>query len=70
MVIRSNVYATNAYRNLNKKQIGLGKALEKLSSGYRINHSADDASGLCVSEKMRAMIRGYSQAVRNSQDAV
>lgn len=70
MVIRSNVYATNAYRNLNKKQIGLGKALEKLSSGYRINRSADDASGLCVSEKMRAMIRGYSQAVRNSQDAV
>ena len=70
MVIRSNVYATNAYRNYSKKMMGLGKAFEKLSSGYRINRSADDASGLCVSEKMRAMIRGCTQAVRNSQDAV
>lgn len=70
MVVQSNIFAMNTYRNYNKRKTGLDKALDKLSSCYRINSSADDASGLCVSEKMRALIRGYTQAVRNSQDAV
>ena len=48
----------------------MGKVLEKLSSGYRINRAADDAAGLGISEKMRAQIRGNQQAVRNAQDGI
>jgi flagellin len=48
----------------------MGKVLEKLSSGYRINRAADDAAGLGISEKMRAQIRGNSQAIRNAQDGI
>jgi flagellin len=48
----------------------MGKTLEKLSSGYRINRAADDAAGLGISEKMRAQIRGNQQAMRNVQDGI
>ncbi|MCS7295334.1 MAG: flagellin, partial [Dehalococcoidia bacterium] len=48
----------------------MGKVMEKLSSGYRINRAADDAAGLGISEKMRAQIRGNQQAVRNAQDGI
>ena len=48
----------------------MGKVLEKLSSGYRINRAADAAAGLGISEKMRAQIRGNQQAVRNAQDGI
>jgi flagellin len=48
----------------------MGKVLEKLSSGYRINRAADDAAGLGISEKMRAQVRGNSQAIRNAQDGI
>ena len=48
----------------------MGKVLEKLSSGYRINRAADDAAGLGISEKMRAQIRGNSQAIRNAKDGI
>ena len=47
-----------------------GKAMEKLSSGYRINRAADDAAGLAISEKLRGQIGGLAQAQRNAQDAV
>ena len=47
----------------------LGKALEQLSSGQRINRSADDAAGLAISEKMRSLIRGLQQGSRNGQEA-
>ncbi|MGI5999005.1 MAG: flagellin, partial [Lutispora sp.] len=46
------------------------KALEKLSSGLRINRAGDDAAGLAISEKMRAQIRGLDQAARNAQDSI
>ena len=48
----------------------MGKVLEQLSSGYRINRAADDAAGLGISEKMRAQIRGNKQAIRNAQDGI
>ncbi|GIW16504.1 MAG: flagellin [Tepidiforma sp.] len=48
----------------------MGKVLEKLSSGYRINRAADDAAGLGISEKMRAQIRGNTQAIRNAKDGI
>jgi len=68
--IATNVAALNAHRNLNATSIKMGKVLEKLSSGYRINRAADDAAGLGISEKMRSQIRGSAQALRNAQDGI
>ena len=68
--IVTNVAALNGQRNLNLTSMKMGKVLEKLSSGYRINRAADDAAGLGISEKMRAQIRGNSQAIRNAQDGI
>ncbi|RIL02531.1 flagellin FliC, partial [bacterium] len=68
--IATNVAAVNAQRNLANTTLKMGKVLEKLSSGYRINRASDDAAGLAISEKMRAQIRGNAQAVRNAQDGI
>ncbi|MBK7725862.1 MAG: flagellin [Dehalococcoidia bacterium] len=68
--IVTNVAALNGNRNLNNTNMKMGKVLEKLSSGYRINRAADDAAGLGISEKMRAQIRGNTQAIRNAQDGI
>ena len=68
--IATNVAAINAQRNLANTGIRMGKVLEQLSSGFRINRAADDAAGLGISEKMRAQIRGNAQAVRNAQDGI
>lgn len=70
MRINQNIAAFNAYRNLSVTQGQLGKSLEKLSSGFRINRAADDAAGLAKSESLRAEIRGNRVAVRNAQDGV
>ena len=68
--IQNNVEAFNAHRQLNATSSLASKSMEKLSSGYRINRAADDAAGLGISEKMRAQIRGNSQAIRNAQDGI
>ena len=70
MQIATNVAAINAQRNLSMTSLKMGKVLEKLSSGYRINRAADDVAGLGISEKMRSQIRGNAQAVRNAQDGI
>ncbi|MNO47166.1 Flagellin [compost metagenome] len=70
MFINTNVGALNANRNLNFNNTQMGKTMEKLSSGYRINRAADDAAGLAISEKMRFQINGLSQAQRNAQDGI
>ena len=70
MRINQNIMAFNAYRNLAVTQENLGKSLEKLSSGYRINRAADDASGLVVSQGLRAQIGALKQATRNAQDGI
>ena len=70
MVIQHNIAANNAYRNLSSNAANGQKNLEKLSSGYRINRSADDAAGLAISEDMRSRIRGIDQATVNAQDAI
>src|SRR5215207_9528311 len=68
--IQNNVEAFNAQRQLVHNSDKLGKAMEKLSSGYRINRAGDDAAGLAISEKLRGQIGGLTQASRNAQDAV
>ncbi len=70
LTIATNIAALNAQRNLSVTGVKMGKVLEKLSSGFRINRAADDAAGLGISEKMRAQIRGNAQAVRNAQDGI
>ena len=68
--IQNNVEAFNAHRNLTATSNAASKAMERLSSGYRINRAADDAAGLAISEKMRGQIGGLAQAQRNAQDGV
>jgi flagellin len=68
--IQNNVEAFNAHRQLVGTSDKLSKAMERLSSGYRINRAADDSAGLAISEKLRAQIGGLQQAQRNAQDAV
>ena len=70
MRINQNIAAFNAYRNLNNTQNSLSSSLEKLSSGFRINRAADDASGLVNSENLRSQIGGLKVATRNAQDAI
>jgi len=68
--IKSNVTSLVAQRQLAKSQDEMTNSLEKLSSGLRINKSADDAAGLAVSETMRAKVRGLAQAKRNANDGI
>jgi flagellin len=68
--IQNNVEAFNTHRQLSTTSMAASKAMEKLSSGYRINRAADDAAGLAISEKMRGQIGGLAQAQRNAQDGI
>lgn len=68
--IYNNVEAQSAHRQLQNTNQNLGKAMERLSSGLRINRAGDDAAGLAVSEVMRSKIRGMTVAGRNAQDGV
>jgi flagellin len=70
MIINHNLSAVFAHRQLKFNGWNVDKDIEKLSSGMRINRAGDDASGLAVSEKMRAQIRGLRQAERNSEDGI
>lgn len=70
MVVRSNIMALNANRQLGMNNSQVSKSLEKLSSGFKINRAGDDASGLAISEKMKAQIKGLETASANSQDGI
>ncbi len=69
-VINTNISSLNAQRNLNMSQTSLATALQRLSSGLRINSAKDDAAGMAISERMGAQIRGLNQAARNANDGV
>ena len=70
MRIQHNITALNAHRNLTNNNSSVGKGLEKLSSGYRINRAGDDAAGLAISEKMRAQTTGLATAQKNANDGI
>ena len=70
MVINHNMSAMFAQRSQGIQDLKQTKNMEKLSSGERINRAGDDASGLAVSEKMRAQIRGLNQASENAQNGI
>jgi len=70
MRIQHNIAALNAHRQLGGNNTAVGKSLEKLSSGYKVNRAGDDAAGLAISEKMRGQIRGLDMATKNAQDSI
>jgi flagellin len=70
IVINSNISSLNAQRHLTNNTNMLGKSLEKLASGYRINRASDDAAGLQLSENLRSQIRGSQKAYDNVQDGI
>ncbi|MBL8489308.1 MAG: flagellin [Rhodocyclaceae bacterium] len=69
-VINTNVMSLNSQRNLNTSQTALSVALQRLSSGLRINSAKDDAAGLAISERFTSQIRGLDQARRNANDGI
>jgi flagellin len=68
--INTNIASLNAQRNLSGTRLGLNLALERLSSGQRINRAGDDAAGLAISENLKAQVRGLKQAERNAADGI
>ncbi|UTC68148.1 MULTISPECIES: flagellin [unclassified Treponema] len=70
MIINHNMSAMFAQRTQGVTNVRIGKDIEKLSSGLRINRAGDDASGLAVSEKMRSQIRGLNQASANASNGI
>jgi flagellin len=70
MVINTNLGSLVAQRSLANSSVQMSTALQRLSTGLRINSAKDDAAGLAISERITAQIRGYSQAIRNAGDGI
>lgn len=70
MIIQHNMAAVNTMTQLGIVNTNLGKATQRLSSGYRVNRAADDAATLAISEKKRAQVRGLQRAAKNAEDGV
>jgi len=68
--INTNIGAMNAHRNATMNNIQLDKSLNRLSSGLRINHAADDSAGLAIADKLSAQSQGLGQAIRNANDGI
>ena len=69
-IINTNVSSLNAQRQLNRSSSGMDTAMERLSSGLRINSAKDDSAGLAIADRMTSQIRGLNQAVRNANDGI
>lgn len=69
-IINTNTYSLNSQRHLNKSQASLATALERLSSGLRVNSARDDAAGMAVAQRMEADGRGLTVAIRNAADGI
>lgn len=68
--INSNINSLTAQRNLSNSQLALSTAIQRLSSGLRINSAKDDAAGLAITERFTSQIRGLNQAARNANDGI
>ena len=69
-VINTNIASLNAQRNLNGSQGAMNQAIQRLSTGLRINSAKDDAAGLAISQRMTSQINGLNQAARNANDGI
>ena len=67
--VNTNIGALVASNNMSKQAREMEQAMERLSSGLRLNSASDDAAGVSISERMNSQIKGLNQAIRNSQDA-
>jgi flagellin len=70
MSINSNIMSMNAQRNASVTQDAMGTALQRLSSGLRVNSAKDDAAGMAIAERMNTQVRGMNMAVRNANDGI
>jgi len=70
IVVNTNVNSLLVQRSLSSATVGIGKSLERLSTGLKINSAADDAAGLTISEKLKAQERGYATAQDNAQNGI
>src|SRR6266478_8109268 len=70
LTLDTNINSLNAQRNLTGSQATLSQALQRLSSGLKINSAADDAAGLAIATQFTTQINGTNQAVNNANDAV
>jgi flagellin len=70
LLVNTNLFSLNAQKNVGRVQSNLGTAIERLSSGLRVNSAKDDAAGLAISMKLSAHVRSLNQAVRNAQDGI
>jgi flagellin len=68
--VNTNIMSLSAQRNLNRTQSGMQTAIERLSSGLRVNSAKDDAAGLAIASRIDAQVRGINVAVRNAGDAI
>lgn len=68
--VNTNLFSLNAQRNVATTQATLGSAMQRLSSGNRVNSAKDDAAGLAIAERMNAQIKGMNVAIRNANDAI
>ena len=68
--INTNIQSLNAQRNLGASQNSLSTAMQRLSSGLRVNSAKDDAAGLAIADRMNAQVRGMNVAVRNANDGI
>src|SRR5262245_58135536 len=69
-VINTNIASLNAQRNLSASQSNLNTAIQRLSTGLRVNSAKDDAAGLAIAERMNAQVKGLNVAARNANDGV
>lgn len=69
-VVATNMFSLTAQRNLSTTEGGMKTAMERLSSGLRVNSAKDDSAGLAIAERMNAQIRGMNVAIRNSADGI
>ena len=70
MMINTNLVSLNAQRNTSTSQNALSTAMQRLSSGLRVNSAKDDAAGLAIGERMNAQVRGMNVAIRNANDGI
>jgi flagellin len=68
--INTNISSLTAHRNLGTSQASLNTAIQRLSSGLRINSAKDDAAGLAISERINAQVKGFNVAIRNANDSI
>lgn len=68
--VNTNISSLTAQKSLNGSNSSLNKAMERLSTGLRINNASDDAAGLAIAERLKGQVKGMSQANRNAQDGI